>query len=258
MSTQPQPTTSEASTDETPVHSRLLREPTKAVDPLSFVAHVREELEGMPETKATFGLPDIGRPYVRIETVQPLIEFAGAWRLPEYYSRGDGPTFINPSAVHAHCYPGVDVCCQCGTRMLDVNHNSKDTQIVTGLDDHRDDCLGQWRHRARARILETRAEAFRRRGRWGHAEKDIQPMLGIKHSAHSMSWSVGVDRETVAEEHRQRTANTAAELLHYRPSEDVAAAYGYTKRHISRLVRERTPYSPQELYNKRRREGHDR
>lgn len=247
-------TTDQTQSDDEQVHERLLYDNSNT-DPLAFVADARRQLNQMPQTRSTFPLSEIAGQSFNENVIPQLLEFAGSWHIPPSYITGNVKRYANPHAVHAHTYPAIGIECRCGTRMLSVQPDQMETRMATSASDHGDDCLPQWKHRACARLLEKRREILEQRGRWGYSAEDTMPMLGNKRSSHGLATRLGIDYGELREEARQRTANTAARLMHERTSSDIADAYGYSQRQIQNLVRERTPYSPKGLYHQRQQSG---
>lgn len=136
-------------------------------DAVEAVIALRDYIEGLPETTATFRLKFVRESAgldMTASWFQPeMLWLCGSWRIPEFYPQGDnsGEKWVNPNYIHSSRYTDVAAKCGCGAVVQQLPSSSPSAQFMES-DGHDEDCLIEWRARAIADLYEARRRVFRR------------------------------------------------------------------------------------------------
>jgi len=198
-----------------------------------IAAALRDGIADLPETSATFRASDIvGRSHAT-NASDLVVNFCGAWKVPEFYSATRGRTrkFVNPGYVHAHKYPGVWGRCRCGALAVKPDPN-KTGAAVDGAHEHTENCRRSWRLSMRARIGQKRARTAARLSALGLSCRSMSPVFGVEDGM-----AVGhvfdaeeIDRDKIAGLASAKKTNTMAALYACGFGADTAgAAFGVTR-----------------------------
>jgi hypothetical protein len=192
---------------------------------------IREWMESLPKTSATFTLgdiPDIGN-ISRVSTKQ--VEFLSSWEVTDLYHDSDqrARKFVNPNHVHAYRYTDLIEECNCGETIC---RNFKDgNNPLQNPHDHADDCKPQWRLSVRAAIAKQRERKLRELGPMGWQQKDFAPRFGMKagSSCGGLPQQYGTSFGSFRDQYRQMAGNTYLHLVyrHDVHGETVADIYGH-------------------------------
>jgi hypothetical protein len=220
------------------VHEFLLNADNELKQSMTELPRIREYISELPETASTFRLKQIDGIY------QPNfkdihLEFLKSWRLHNLYAPENQRVYVNPHHVHAHRYTDLVVECECGTKL--TRNYEDDGNGLRNEHEHADDCLPQWRLRARAQMTEMRYTYMYRLGALGWHGKDMAPRFGMKPT------SIGViadqfhtTLQDVFSEYRRVAGNTHAYLVMDcdEPAEKIADIYGHARDTMRRWAQE--------------------
>lgn len=203
---------------------------------------LREHIEDLPETAATFRL-------THIEDIEPIhldrehVEFVHAWPVHNIHG-GNGPrSFVNPNYVHAHRYTDLVTRCECGallTRNYEDEHNA-----LRDEHSHFADCLPHYRLRARADMTEQRYQRMMRLGKLGWKGSDMAPRFGVGESSMaSFAERFNTDLRSVYDQYKQVAANTYVYLVAECgvPASTVADIYGHARSTMTRWAKDYAAY----------------
>lgn len=223
-------------------------------DPVPYALEIRESIDSMHETKATFTVGEITEHtgWYSGTSQKNLVRITGAWPTPDFYIGGSGSQrWVNPGYANAKKYPAISAECECGTQLQSTKDTAKPTHLKRDIN-HADDCLPQWRLRARARLFESRKEFGLRYLRLGFTARQISPMIGISPDDTRWYRKLGIEIKRERARARQRSANTAAALVdRYAPSE-IAKIYGMGVSTIQNWVRNMTDTDLTDAYHRRK------
>ena len=220
------------------MHTFLLDANGTLHEPSKRLPNIREYIEELPETAATFRLKQVDGIYQpNFDDVH--LEFCHAWPVHEIYAPENERVYVNPNYIHAHTYTDLVAECQCGTtftRNYEDDHNS-----LRDEHNHSDDCLPHWRLKARAAMTEQRYNLMHRLGKLGWKGADMAPRLGAHTRAmgpyaEQFNTSIG----DVYAEYRRIAANTYRYLVHEadESSTEVANVYGHARTTLTRWANE--------------------
>lgn len=225
-------------------HDFLIKRPQADIDPVEKVLKLRDFIEDIPKSRATFRGGDVFMPSVASHIGSDIYNFLGSWELPDYYLTGETATgglqWVNPNYYHRRQYSDVAVRCKCGAILI-REENVQGESVVEGEHEHTDDCLKQWRLRARARLSERRAEIINHMTSMGHERIDTGKRMGITGNAVStIAKRVGADIENSEKRYFDCRNRTIPKLLESHSSEDVGRVYGMSDRRVKEVYREET------------------
>lgn len=227
--------------------------------PVRLLQAIRASIGVLPETKAIFRSTAVYCLPKPNKVPRKLMEYCGAWSVPEFYSDGSNQRaqkYVNPNHPNSPYYTDVYTYCECGALVMreTPNHNPPgETQ------DHRDDCLRQWRLRARARLCEKRREVAERVLALGHTIGGSADRLGL-HNRSSLGdarAAIGIRTDDIVEQRLNYEARTFARCGHFYPLGEVAAAFDYSPALIGERIGNRTDTDGNELRDFRRNYGYE-
>lgn len=131
---------------------------------------VKESLEEMPKTAATFEIKNITRDKtLQSYDIQPMVEYHGGWMLPPRFdAQRRSKKYVNPNHMHATHFAEASSVCECGG--YHVNKFIKR---------HTDDCCPEYRSEAKERIRERRAEIVEEGADLWINQPDLAPRMGF-------------------------------------------------------------------------------
>lgn len=207
------------------------------------MAKVREYLDELTDTAATFRLTDAGVQGQFFEDVH--IEFLKSWPVHDMYATSGqrGTRYVNPNYVHAHTYSDIVVECDCGAKFTRNYDDGENT--LQKPHEHTDDCMPFHRLRARAEMQERRYHAIRRLGRLGWKGSDMAQRFGSKSDyMGALARDFGLNLRDCYDVYRETAGHTYKHLVieHGESSKEVAAAYGHAPSTMTRWAKEYTDY----------------
>lgn len=192
-----------------------------SVDPLELMAHIREKLSELPTSASTWKLSDVletdeGDDYNHLSVSDDMITLLGSWRLPDRHNPNRAMRYVNPKTSNKAYYSDVFVECPCGAFIAREEKIQGDA-IGDAEHDHADDCTRADRLRARADLLDRRAEiveemlllglpaseASERMAMSGRTDRNIGPFAD----------GMNIDTERLKEKGVQRRINTESMLV---------------------------------------------
>lgn len=229
-------------------HEVLLNSDGSLKHSAKTIPKVREYIQSLPKTSVTFSpssksaisgssrngeFDDFHIP--NIET--PQVEFAGAWRVPDYYdlAEGNGRIFVNPYAYHANTYPGIIVQCQCGAN-FSVAYDD-DRGNIRNEHNHEESCRPWYRLEARAEMARRRIEELERLGEMGWQSNTVGPYLGRnKDGVGQLAQRNNTSMTEIRDAYRRKAGNTYAYLVREEghSSELVAEIYDHDRSTLGR------------------------
>lgn len=192
------------------MHEFLINQDNQLTKSARTVIAIREHIEQLPKTAATFKMRDLD---AGVSSIKPIIvEFAGAWPEPDVFSgKKTGTKYINPNYMHARQYSDSLARCKCGavfTKGYDINADTGISQ------EHGDDCLPYHRLRARADVLERRHKLIEHCTRLGWQGELLAKRLGItRNSVGGLARDVGVALNDRRDVYRTEAAETYIALV---------------------------------------------
>ncbi|EMA47934.1 hypothetical protein [Halococcus saccharolyticus] len=241
--------------DEVGRHEFLIQGENAVNDPFESALTLKNAIDGMPKTKATFLLGHYFERQVARTLNKRILDLLGSWRVPDYYTQTSDRAmkWVNPNYHDKSRFAAVYVRCECGALVV-REERSKGTVRVQGEHEHTDDCCREWRTAAREALVEARVDAVDDLVRLCHTPREIAPRFGLApdgfHGNFLTPRSIDIEREK--ERARQRRANTAAVLLKRHSPSEVATVYDLSEEYVKREVRRWTDADPRDLYETRR------
>lgn len=220
---------------------------------------VRHSIKQLPKTKSTFSSAEMCCLPTTNFVPSELYEVCGAWPVPDFYSTGSSQRsvrYANPRNPNAAYFTDVFTRCECGCL---VTYDNRPGDKVDEQTDHSSSCLRQWRLRARARLLEKRKEVAERLLLLGHTLGGRSDRLGYRNrsSMGATKEEIGIREEEFIERRKDIEARTFARLSHYYDHDEIADAFGYSRKTIGERINYRTDTSGLELRNFRREYGYE-
>jgi hypothetical protein len=239
-------TTQESNSDDTDdlVHEWLLAGDYSKNHPAEVQIEVRDFIEDLPDTKATFARsepvedhPDLTYHGVRDEHMLHV----GSWPVPDLDSQ-NRDRWVNPNHPNAIRFTDAVVVCDCGTRMTRMS--TAGHAVFDDDFDHAEDCTQQQKYQAKADLCMKRAEIMHQTARMGNPISGNYERLGLANTPHGgMYKPLGVDANALKKEYHERRLNTVLRLLDEMPTKRVARVYGVTPSYIATMVGSETPHT---------------
>lgn len=245
------------SKDDHQTHSFLLPRPERqAPHPVIVMGYLRDYIESLPSTSATFKKDDAVEAHdVHHQAISDaMMHMVGSWKVPKVSSQNR--KWVNPAYSHRERLSDVLVNCECGALMARTKEVYHD-HAHDSDNDHTDDCKVYWRLRARADLCEKRERALREGLLAGHSARSMAARLGVKDSIGHVAKALGVDVRTLKDEYAERRAKTIAILLTEFTQKEVGRAYGISDSTVREIIATDTPYSTKGLRDIRRSGGAD-
>lgn len=209
------------------------------------VIDIRNYIESLPETSATFKLKDIPNIYpsrVRVEH----IEFAKSWLIPPRFTEGKSFLCVNPTAKFAHRYTDITADCRCGSTV--ARKYNTDTPALDGVTEHADDCMKFYRQHTRADLSERRYDETMRLTKIGWGRHELGRRFACEPSqVNAMVNQYGVNFGDLRDEFRRIAANTYCYFVRERGygGQKIADIYGYTRDTLARWINKHGDYEPE-------------
>lgn len=207
------------------------------------MATVREYIEDLPPTAATFRLTDADVQGQFFDDIH--VEFLKSWAVHDMYATSGqrGARYVNPNYVHAHTYSDIVAECDCGAKFT---RNYEDGEnALQNPHEHTDACMPFDRLRARAEMQERRYHAIRRLGWLGWKGSDMAQRFGSKSDyMGALARDFGLRLRDCYDRYRETAARTYKHLVidHGEASKDVADAYGHAPSTMTRWAKRYTDY----------------
>lgn len=230
-----------------PVHDWLLYTPGAAYRPAAVMLAVREAVESLPQTKATFAVSDVIPERFHTHAVEDeMFYLLGSWQNPLTSSKVK--TWVNPAYPHRLRFSDVVARCACGKVVARAKADGKDLPH-DGPAEHRPSCTQAQKLRAKADLSEARAAALRQGIRHGQSGRQMHDRLGLRKNGTvgHITESLCVDTDALKAEFRQSRRNTMVHLLHEWPTDAVAAVYGISAGRVRDIISAQTSYDIAEL-----------
>lgn len=230
---------------------------TPDYDRVDLALRLRNHMENMPKTSATFRLSDAIDGDEAKAVTEELMHFLGSWKIPERYTDAREQSYINPHYQFAHHFSDAAVWCGCGTLAVREAFSEQLTQPAQSQD-HAENCHKIHRHEYRAELLRNKRRIIKEMALLGHSFREMAQRLGYKVEsdiAPTLAENVGLDTSDLIRRGRGRTARTMLVLSReYRPT-DIGRLYDVDSRTVSTIIGEETDSDPSVLYSVRRRFG---
>lgn len=223
-----------------PKHEFLLDSTGGLSKTVRRLPRIREYIESLPETTATFKLSDAGE-FAAHTVTEQMIEFLKAWPLADYHAQSNhgGRHFVNPDYIHAHTYTDLIVECECGATFT-RNYEADDSRL-RDEDNHADHCMPYQRLRCRARMSELRWNEMNRLTRLGWNSSDLAARFGTHQSyAGQLTKTYNTSVSALRDSYRRRAGNTYHYLVHEvgESSKEVADIYGHARDSLNEWYRQ--------------------
>lgn len=215
---------------------------------------LREVVENLPETKATWTVKGVFGEYGRadedwmkkalVSPIDHMVSHIGSWRIPPFYEQNAKKKYINPNYVHIHRYPECVVECECGTLVTRLTDQDEFKTPFDNDNEHADECQVPWRLRARADLHEERRRALRDGLLHGNSGKQLYPRLGLGPDSNvgAVSEAVNLDVHALKAEFKQRRRNTLIRLTAKHGTSTAARAYGISPGRVRDIIASETQH----------------
>lgn len=214
---------------------------------------IRQYVEGLPETRATWKLADVDG--IMPRQIDPsIVKLTGAWLVPDVLDSGSVNRWVNPNYVHAQHYSDVVVRCGCGIPVLRQSFSEKEKQPAHHQE-HNKDCTKIHRKKTELELLKNRRDIIKDAYAHGHSATGISQRLGYPEGHHIGGGEVnelGEDMGKLATQGRKKVARTALVLCREHSPETVAALFGLHRKSLSEMVTKETVSDASVLYSVRR------
>lgn len=140
---------------------------------------IREYIDNLPKTASTFTL---NTKQIDIQSAKDipieLMEFLGAWPIPEYYATGKGrrTRYINPNNPDCGNYSDTYVTCECGAK-VDMVANTDRSSFDN--ESHEENCVPYQRLAATSEFERLRWEKVQRLISLGLYAKEFAPRVNL-------------------------------------------------------------------------------
>ncbi len=226
------------------MHDILLNKEGELGKVAQRIPEIREYIEDLPKTAATFAVADIDT-FTR-DVQDEHLEFVGSWRVPDSYSMKSSTSrrrYVNPNYAHVHTYTDAIVKCECGAEFT-MNYEKENSNLRVEHE-HEDDCMPYYRLEARAAMSRYRHEMLTRLSALGWRGKDIVKRLGMSKSAvGNLCRQFGTDMEELRDVYRKEAGNTYAHLVrtHNVSPTLVSEIYGHRQSTMTRWAKDYADY----------------
>lgn len=206
------------------------------------IPQVREFIEELPPTAASFKLRDV--PDLEHSTALDMehMEFLKCWKPPEHFQRTRKNQYINPGHAHAYHYTDHIAECKCGAILARFIDRSSGGNPLQNSHNHSDDCKPQWRMRARARLAEEREQEMLRLGPMGWRSRNFAARFGLttRSGVNGLPQRYGFTFTELRNEYRRLAANTYTHFVLNTTTtgEEICEIYGHAPATISEWRRE--------------------
>jgi hypothetical protein len=183
---------------------------------LETMAQIRNEVESLPETRASFRLKDV-YDLTGGNIPSEIIHILGSWEMPDRYSTSRALRYVNPNYPNVEMFTDLYVTCRCGAYMARL----KDNRSWDGENEHTDECRQEWRIQARKDLIQMRKRWFDMAADLYLTMEDAAKRMGLRshRTAVRAAKSYGINWVDRRMEGRDRT------ILTWRKLHD---EYGYT------------------------------
>jgi len=220
---------------------------------------VREYVENLPKTAATFGLGPIEDElsFRRGNLPNGIVKLTGAWLKPDELTgcnRG-ASKWVNPNFVHAQHYSDAVTICECGVPILREFFGDKEKQPAHHQD-HNDNCCKIYRQRSRVQLMENKREIVKDAAYHGHALIQMNERLGYSDNYHfktDRAAELGIDAHKLRQDARAKIARTILVLSRDHSSRTIGKLYGIGKSATNRILKRETVGNGRTLWKARRR-----
>lgn len=227
------------------VHRFLIPEET---DPVAATIRVREFLDDLPPTRASFSVKDLYEdtdedPMNSRWFKADILRLCGSWRLPDYYpnSPGNGYRWVNPNYAHRERFSDVAAQCECGTVIQQMPNGSPTAQFMDE-EGHAEDCRVEWRAHAVGDLYEARREVLRRNALLGlssraqHDRFHVDSPRKVVYAAQTLD----IDVRSLKDRGMEKRLNTMIELIRRGyPTKEVGAVYDIQQNTVRSLIAQR-------------------
>ena len=220
---------------------------------------IREYVDSLPETAATFGLRRVNDELSVKHDLVPdgVVKLTGAWPRPDVLpgSAQGMSKWVNPNYIHSQHYSDTVAMCDCGIPVLREYFGDKEKQPAHHQD-HKDDCNKIYRKRARLELLENRKEIIKDVYYHGHSLRGNKNRLGYGPNVElgsKTATDVGIDLQELRMESRKTVARTLLVLSRDYKSETIGKLYGVSQSTVNRIIKDETVGTPEVMRSVRRR-----
>lgn len=238
-------------------HSFLLPD-QGSVDRLEILIKLREYMEDLPPTKATFEMSDaLDNGEWQAVLDDRMLYLVGTWRVPDLIKGTSSPLLVNPHSEHAHYYSDAVVECGCGAVVVRENFSENQPQPLQEQS-HTEDCHKINRHEMRLELLKNRRDIIEEMIGAGLSFRQMAPRLGYKGSKDvvpTVARNCGLDPHELQYEARRRMIRTFMVLAREYSPETIGKLYDLNRRSVSDAIRHESKADPATLYSVRRRRG---
>lgn len=219
------------------VHWFLIdRETGRLTDGARKIPELRERIEELPETRATFKPAQLVEGNAR--GIHPeMWELVGSWPVPERYTSARAQRWTNPNYRHIEEYADIMVRCACGKWFSDLYETDPGDEHY-----HMQQCRVYDRLRVRAEIHEQRHEIMRRTSWLGWKGVDMAPRLALQsNNVGNYARKFGSTLTEMRQSFCEAAAKTFVHLVRIggEDPETVGDVYGYHPTTIRRWVNEK-------------------
>lgn len=146
--------------------------------PLEIAADLREAVDGLPETAATWRPCD--HTNTRHRSYEPImVEMLGAWRVPDRFPTNGGEKWVNPHYAHAASYSDLTTTCACGEVTYGYGRGAQMDEPAIRA--HADTCSEGSQKRARIDLYLRRVRWLKRAGLLWIRQPVARARLGFEH-----------------------------------------------------------------------------
>lgn len=201
-------------------------------DSVEALIDLREGVEDLPETAATFRINDLTDYHHSRYTVD-MVYLVGSWPAPNRYNSQKAARYVNPNYVHRLGYSDLYVECECGAQL---GPNVDIGKELSGGVGHSDTCSRAVRERAMQNLNKHRREWLITAADLWMTQEDAARRMGISRKRISaLTGRVGVDWQERRKEGRQKQVKTWLRLhdKHGFQNEKIGRAFGRPESTVS-------------------------
>jgi len=220
---------------------------------------IREYVEDLPKTAATFGLGAIEDElsFRRDNLPHSVVKLTGAWLKPDELpgSNQGASKWVNPNYMHAQHYSDAVAMCECGVPIL-REYFGEDERQPAHHQEHNDNCCKIYRQRSRLQLMENKRDIVKDGVYHGHAMYKLNKRLGYSDNYEfkgDRAAELGLDAQELRVAARKKIARTMLVLSRTHRPQDIGKAYGISKSAANRMLKRETVADAHTLWSVRRR-----
>lgn len=208
------------------------------------VPKIRNHIENLPETAATFKLKSVGG--VDTHLIYPdHLALAKTWEMPDIYTSNSSKKLVNPNHEHVERYSDLIVSCRCGAKM--TRSKDKGPFELLGGTSHTKECRSYYMLEARSNLQKEAHQMACRLAKLGWSSEYLSGRLRVSDGRLRDDMdNLNTSMKEMKAEYMEKGANTYTYLVreHDYSADVIADIYGVTRRTLSNWADKYATYSP--------------